>query len=495
MSLKTILKIIPSLSNRSLLTFYFFSTLFLLSVTFPSIAQEASILDLNVDSSEFPIVTYCIDPDWLPYEAIRNNQHVGMSADYMRYIGILAEVNFVLVKTSNWKQSLAFLKGGQCDVASMLNRSPERETFLLFTQPYFNGTNVIVSRDEYKFIQGFENIQQQKLGAVASYRQAEYIANYYPQIDLHLVANETEGLQLLAEGEIDLFVGSLLSMNVKIQQNGFENLQISGLAGPQDLLAMGVSNQNNALLEKLDTAIAQIPEWLHVEVYKEWNNVRLVNETDYRFIWATAILFTILSVIAFWRQRIVRRFNSQLMVKNEQLESLQKELLEKNQSLEFLSMRDPLTSMFNRYFMTQRCEQERKLSLRKNTHVCLIVLDIDFFKPVNDNYGHSVGDTVLIEMATQIANTIRETDTSARWGGEEFLVLCPDTNKQKALMLAGRLNKAISQHLFTGVGHLTCSLGVAEFKPDESFVQWFDRGDQALYQAKNSGRDLVICAD
>jgi ABC-type amino acid transport substrate-binding protein len=330
---------------------------------FSTSAQDIFFDEVNIDTSEFPTVTYCMDPDWLPYEAIRNNQHVGMSADYMRYIGILAEVNFVLVRTDNWEDSLTYFKNGQCDVVSMLNRSPDRDKYMLFTQSYFNGTNVIVSRDEYKIFQGYENINEQKLGAVASYRQAEYIANYYPLLDLHLVANESEGLRLLAEGEIDLFIGSLLSMNAKIQKNGYSHLHISGIAEPQDILSMGVSKQNQALLQKLDAAIVQIPEWLHVEVYKEWNNVRVVDDTDYRFIWGTVILFAFLSAIELWRQRIVKQFNSQLMTKNKQLESLQKELLEKNQSLEFLSMREPLTSMFNRYFMTECCEQERLFCL------------------------------------------------------------------------------------------------------------------------------------
>jgi ABC-type amino acid transport substrate-binding protein len=158
-----------------------------------------------------------------------------MSADYMRYIGMLAEVNFVLVRTDSWEDSLVYFKSGQCDVVSMLNRSPERDKYMLFTQPYFNGTNVIVSRDNNEFIQGYENIAKQKLGAVASYRQAEYITSYYPQIDLQLVNNESDGLQLLAEGKIDLFVGSLLSMNAKIQKNGYNHLHISGIAEPQDL--------------------------------------------------------------------------------------------------------------------------------------------------------------------------------------------------------------------------------------------------------------------
>ena len=113
--------------------------------------------------------------------------------------------------------------------------------------------------------------------------------------------------------------------------------------------------------------------------------------------------------------------------------------MKKNQSLAFLSIRDPLNVMFNRHFMTQRCEQERQLSLRTNEAVCLIVLDIDFFKAVNDNHGHSAGDYVLKEIAVRIANTIRDIDISARWGGEEFLVLCPNINKYEVILLAKRL--------------------------------------------------------
>lgn len=491
MILKTLSQKILLLFASTLPTLYFVLSLNFVSLTFIVSAQEIPFNDLD---AELPIVTYCIDPDWLPYEAIRNNQHVGMSADYMRYIGILAEIDFVLVRTKSWEDTLAYFKSGQCDVVSMLNSSPERDEYMSFTLPYFNGTNVIVSRDEYRFIQGYENITEQKVGVVSSYRQAEYIANYYPQINLQLVKNESDGLRMLAEGEIDLFVGSLLSMNAKIQQNGFNHLHISGIAEPPDILSMGVSKQNEILLQKLDTAIETLPEWLHVEVYKEWNNVRILDDIDYRFIWGALTLFALVIALGGWRQRIIGRFNDQLMAKNTQLESLQKELLEKNQSLEFMSMRDPLTAMFNRHFMTQRCEQERQLSLRNKVHVCLIVLDIDFFKPVNDDHGHSAGDTVLKEMAIRIVNTIREIDTSARWGGEEFIVLCPNTKKQEAVLLAERLRHAISQHTFSEVGHLTCSLGVAEFIPDESFIQWFDRGDEALYQAKNSGRDKVVCA-
>ncbi|WP_441743212.1 diguanylate cyclase [Flavobacterium sp. W21_SRS_FM6] len=439
-------------------------------------------------------VSYCIDPDWLPYEAIRNNQHVGMSADYMMYIGVLADINFMLVKTKTWSETLAKLQTGECQVASMLNASPEREKYLLFTRPFFVGANVLVSDSEQGFLQGYENIGEQMLGTVSNYRQAEYVKNYYPNIKLKLVETELAGLKSLASGEIDLFVGSLLSINAQIQKSGFSNLRIAGIAEPQDMLGMGVAGNDTELLARLNDAIAQLPEWVHVDIYKQWNNVRVIDEIDTRYIWGAAGIIFCLVIVGIWRQIIVRRYNNALLAKNTQLQALQNELVDKNQRLEFISIRDPLTAMFNRHFMQERLEQEKQASLRNNTAVCLILIDIDFFKAVNDQHGHSVGDTVLQQVAQIVHSTIREMDVAARWGGEEFVVLCPNSALDDAIQLATRLRDTISQFMFSKVGHITCSFGVAQNKETESFREWFDRADKALYQAKDGGRDAIFTA-
>ena len=293
-------------------------------------------LALNSQTADFPVVSYCVDPDWLPYEAIRNNQHVGMSFDYMTYIGVLAEINFSLIKTESWSETLDKLKNGECQVASMLNRSPEREKYLLFTRPFFVGANVLVSNVDQPFLQGYENIGEQVLGTVANYRQAEYIKNYYPNIKLKLVDTELAGLKSLASGDIDLFVGSLLSINAQIQKSGFSNLRIAGIAEPQDILGMGVANGDQVLLKKLDTAIAELPEWVHVDIYKQWNNVRVIDEIDPRYIFGGIGVFICLIIIGIWWQLIIRRYNGKLVAKNSQLQALQNELVEiylKNQEL------------------------------------------------------------------------------------------------------------------------------------------------------------------
>lgn len=430
----------------------------------------------------------------MPYEAIRNHQHVGMSADYLRFVGGIAELDFQLQKTQSWKESLDKLKSGECELISMLNRSPARDKYILFSQPFFFGPNVIVSKGSKTFLQGYESVGDRRLGAVANYRHAEYVSTHYPQINLQLFESESAGLEKLAEGEIDLFIGSMLSVNSHIQKYGLRSLKIAGWAEPQDKLSMGVGKGNYALLQKLNLAIEKIPESLHVKIYKEWNNARVIDEIDYRVYWAALAVFAAVLVGGFWRNRIIQRFSATLISKNNELEALQTELVEKNQALEFMSMRDPLTSLYNRNFMSKRCEQEQLVHARAKQPVSLVILDVDHFKPINDKFGHTVGDKVLVEIAQRIASTIREIDVASRWGGEEFLILCPQTNIVQAEALAIRLRDAFNEKSFESVGNVSCSFGVAEYKSQETFIECFDRADSQLYEAKDAGRNRIHLA-
>jgi diguanylate cyclase (GGDEF)-like protein len=120
------------------------------------------------------------------------------------------------------------------------------------------------------------------------------------------------------------------------------------------------------------------------------------------------------------------------------------------------------------------------------------MFDIDHFKQVNDNYGHDIGDKVLIKITNEVSKTIRETDIFARWGGEEFMILTPDTNLESAIGLAERTRRNIEMEEINKVGQITCSFGVTCFKKGDTFNSFVKRADNALYQDKESGRNKVI---
>ena len=161
-----------------------------------------------------------------------------------------------------------------------------------------------------------------------------------------------------------------------------------------------------------------------------------------------------------------------------------------------LAIRDELTGIHNRRFLLDLVEKEKDRSDRNGSEFCLCLFDIDFFKRINDSYGHAAGDAVLRAFSTSVAGQIRALDAFGRYGGEEFLLMLPETPAASALALAERVRGVIEgMRCIDGerVITLTVSVGVAEYRLGESVAQTIARADQALYMAKSGGRNRVLC--
>jgi diguanylate cyclase (GGDEF)-like protein len=163
----------------------------------------------------------------------------------------------------------------------------------------------------------------------------------------------------------------------------------------------------------------------------------------------------------------------------------------KNMELERLAERDQLTGLYNRRKLDDSLAQEIIRSERYGRPLSVILIDIDHFKNVNDTYGHQTGDTVLVESATRLSDTLRTSDIAGRWGGEEFLVICPETSLEAAQLLAERLRKDYTRRDFSEAGTLTASFGVAAHRKGLKMKDVVRRADQALYRAKEGGRNRV----
>ncbi|MFO7954624.1 GGDEF domain-containing protein [Thioalkalivibrio sp.] len=162
--------------------------------------------------------------------------------------------------------------------------------------------------------------------------------------------------------------------------------------------------------------------------------------------------------------------------------------------LERLATTDPLTGLHNRMKASELLADEIRRAERHGGLLGVIMMDLDHFKPINDTLGHGRGDTVLTEVGRLIAARIRETDRAARWGGEEFLILCPQGDAAATSHLAEDLRRALGVTDFDTGHALTASFGVAQLKPGETGEALVDRADRALYAAKNAGRNQVQAA-
>jgi diguanylate cyclase (GGDEF)-like protein len=174
---------------------------------------------------------------------------------------------------------------------------------------------------------------------------------------------------------------------------------------------------------------------------------------------------------------------------------LGKALIERQEKLteeiRSLSEIDHLTEMYNRRKITELFDNEYIRYKRYRYPLSIILVDIDFFKKINDKYGHNQGDITLKEIASILKTEIRESDHVGRWGGEEFLVICPETDIDGAYTLAEKLRKTINEYKFTNVGHRTASFGVTTCTDDCTFENMINRADKALYTAKSDGRNKV----
>jgi diguanylate cyclase len=161
------------------------------------------------------------------------------------------------------------------------------------------------------------------------------------------------------------------------------------------------------------------------------------------------------------------------------------------------AMSDPLTGLTNRKGLAQAIEQVVLSSEEINSYPCLLMMDIDHFKKINDTYGHLLGDRVIKVVADTLRNQIKGKDTAARYGGEEFCVLLPETELTDAVKVAENIRLAVEKTRIKRssdnqeICRMTISIGVARYKPFESITALFERADTALYRSKNEGRNRV----
>ena len=153
---------------------------------------------------------------------------------------------------------------------------------------------------------------------------------------------------------------------------------------------------------------------------------------------------------------------------------------------------DPLTKVANRLKFDMLLKQQIELSDRYNYNFCTIMLDVDNFKRINDTYGHAVGDEVLERLADTLRRNVRRSDTVARWGGEEFVVILPHTRLVTGIKIAEKLRKKIASIEAEDIPAFTCSFGVSEYRKGESVEAFMHGVDNKLYQAKRNGKNCVV---
>lgn len=448
----------------------------------PLYAQTLTAAEENYLASLGP-VRMCVDPDWYPFERITaGGMYEGIGADLVSLVAERLGMDLVLVPTADWKASVEYAKAGSCDILPFLNKSPARDEWLIFTEPYFTDANVIITREEHDYIPNLAGLRGETVALPEGTSVEERVRSDYPHLQVITTATEADAFALVEQKKADLTLRSLTIAAYTIKKDGWFNLKIAGeVPAYANRLRIGVVSDKPLLREILDKGVATITaEDVH-SIVNRHVSITVAHRVDYALIIRISTAFAVIFILgALWAF---------------QLRALNQKLLEATHKLQHMADYDNLTQLPNRALFTDRLRQSLLLLRRSNAALAVLFVDLDGFKQVNDRFGHEAGDLVLAEAARRIRTSIRESDTAARIGGDEFVVLVNFVNSRESIeKVAAKICSRIADPFeFDGeMALITASIGIA-FYPDhgETEAELLKNADSAMYRMKKSGKNGV----
>lgn len=430
---------------------------------------------------------------WPPLEILLSDgTFEGIAADYLQRLSEILNITFEVAVFDNWQEILSAAKSGDVDLLPAAVSTPDRRHFLNFTAPYVRSPSVVVTRTERDFVADLNHLAKEKVGVVDGYASDEMVTRYYSNLNVQRYPYTEAGLLALASGEIDYFVENLAVASHIIKSQGLSNLKIAGQTPYTFDLSLGVRRDWPLLASALDKALASMTAQEHADIYQRWVQLEMTQQFDLQRLWLpTAIILFIMTLLVIYLQRL-RTLNRVIQIAHGQLEQAEQRLREKNALLEEVSITDKLTGVFNRHHLDQILADNFAHAKRYDRHLSVVIFDLDHFKDVNDTHGHQVGDRILQAFAQTVMGCIRNSDVFGRWGGEEFLLICPETHTAQAVQVAEKIRSQFAHLTLAGLPNTTVSAGVADDSNAESLHELIGQADKQLYAAKSAGRNQVL---
>lgn len=440
------------------------------------IASSSSGISLTSKEKEYLLqkkkIVVCVDPEWYPFEAIREGKHIGIAADVMKNFEHKLGIPFELRLVDSWEKSIEEAKKRECDIFSLASSTPERLVYMDFTSPYVTLPIVMATTMDKPFTEDVTTLRDKKLGVVKGYAIAEKLKSQNPDLHIVEVKSITDGLKQVESGELYGYIDNLMVISSYIQKEYPGVLKVSSRLDDKVELGVGTRKDEPVLHDIFEKLVQNLDEPTMQEIYNRWvSTVEEVSWIDRAVVWKVLVALSALLILFLWRYSMLKRYNAKLLE---------------------LSTTDKLTGLYNRQKTDEILIEEKKKVHRYPAYSCsVMMIDVDFFKAVNDTQGHQTGDKVLQALAEVLKNNVRSIDIVGRWGGEEFIVILPHTNMDEAVSVAENLRHKVEKYPFIDSNSVTISIGIGEFLSADSVHECIGRIDSALYEAKANGRNQV----
>jgi diguanylate cyclase (GGDEF)-like protein len=412
---------------------------------------------------------------WMPIEyKLENDKHRGLSIDYLSKIANLLNIDFTLVDyTENFDPE-------QIDIISAVaGNKIKNPNFHTLKQPFASFSFAIYLNKnihQNEKIVALSDLNGLRVAVFKNGLLSQQLSENYPDIKLIFVDIADEAFDDLKSGTVDAYVGNEMVVDYHIAAHRLKFVQKVGITPFTSTISMAVNNKQPVLAAIMQKAILAVGE----------NNQELLDNWKISGNQYNPVLSVILAVIF-----IIFLF---LLLKFYRLkQNIKKQNTDTQLQIWHQANFDHLTQLPNRHLLQNRLEQELEVADRSKLSIGILFIDLDNFKKVNDQSGHSLGDKLLIEAATRISSCVRASDTTARFGGDEFVVIISDLKDIYSLektcqKILTELEKpfCIDENLF----YISASIGLSIYPNDcDNYEDLLSYADQAMYEAKKLGRN------
>lgn len=427
-----------------------------------------------VDHAKINLLTNNTYP---PFTIMKNNELHGIEIDYWKLI-----VEKLKLKNS----SIEIVNDSKVAIEKIKNNPnlvryafSERDTSnkTILTDTIIDIKIGIASLMERPYLSDLNQLNDKKVAIVKHASYLNKLENNYPKVDFIKVSSTDEALKLLKEKKVYAIVNKMPFLNYTISHNALNEVKIIGSFDEKYALKLVVNSENPKLLNLINDAISSISDKDKEIISSKYYSVVFQDSEDYKELYKVIIPLIILIIFMTRSNRIM---NKEIKRRKEIEVQLNK-----------VANIDSLTNIYNRRKMNTLFENEINRVKRYKRDLSIIFFDIDNFKLINDQLGHHVGDEVLIKISGIVKSNIRKTDYFGRWGGEEFILILPETNKEKASNIAYILKEKISQYDFNIDRNITCSFGVTQFEETDNEDSILTRVDHAMYYVKEHGKNDI----
>ncbi len=415
---------------------------------------------------------------WEPFNLKKENGGIGgIGIDFWEIIKKKTGIKSSCEVTDRWEDVLNKIESGKADLTLATSDMFRDKNFVVFSKPYASFKIAIVTRNDKGFVPDIKLLANRKIAVGKEYSVYKMLKERYPDLKFYEVKNSYEALRAVSDEEAYAMVDIFPVCAYAINKYKHVNLKIAGEIPIDFDVRIMLRKEYKVLLPVINEAIDLIIQEQKDEIYRKYLSVNYQQGYTRGYLFGVVFSALVLVLVLFgWAVYLKKEINKRILLEEE---------------LEKLATIDKLTSVLNRHKIDISLDEQVKISKRYGRKFSVIFFDIDHFKNINDTYGHRVGDIALKELTNVVSKLIRESDIFGRWGGEEFLIILPETNLDEAVKLAEKIRVSIEKHVFKIVKHFTCSFGVSEFRDGDDAQSLVSRVDNNMYDAKKAGRNTV----